>query len=211
VKTVGEILKKERERQKRTLLQIHRETRIPEKTLIALEDNDFTSLPPATFIKGFIQIYAKSLGLNSKRLIAIFRRDWQKRRKTEVVPQGLTKPLNKLVWTPKMTTFLIIGFIFVPFLGYLAFQLKNFFSPPPLVIETPLENEQIKEKSVAIKGKTEKDASVYVNDKLINIDEEGGFSYQLKLFPGENMIIITAVNRRGKQTSISRRIQAIEP
>jgi len=109
MKSVGQILKKERQKQGKTLNQINRETKIPEKNLIALETDDYASLPPATFIKGFIQIYAKSLDLDEKKLIAIFRRDWQKKEQTKIIPEGLTKPLDgqSSFWNPKTTVVLI--------------------------------------------------------------------------------------------------------
>ena len=86
MKSVGQILKKEREKQGRTILQIYRETKIPEKNLLALEADKYSSLPSATFIKGFISIYAKALELDEKKLIAIFRRDWKKREEAKIVP-----------------------------------------------------------------------------------------------------------------------------
>lgn len=212
MKSVGQILKKERQKQGKTLNQIHRETKIPEKNLIALETDDYASLPPATFIKGFIQIYAKSLDLDEKKLIAIFRRDWQKKEQTKIIPEGLTKPLDgqSSFWSPKTAMVLIISLFLIVFLSYLGFQLKKYFSPPSLTVERPLENEKVKEQTVEIKGRANQDASVYINDELININESGNFSYELKLFPGENTIYIKAINRRGKETSISRKVKLVD-
>ena len=212
MKSIGQILKKERQKQGKTILQIHRETKIPEKNLIALETDDYASLPPATFIKGFIQIYAGTLDLDEKKLIAIFRRDWQKKEKARIIPEGLVKPLDgqSSFWTPKTAMILIISLFFAVFLSYLGFQLKKYFSPPKVVVERPLEDEETEEETIEIKGKADKDSSVYINDELINIDETGSFSYEFKLFPGENTIYIKAVNRRGKETIVSRQVKVVD-
>jgi cytoskeletal protein RodZ len=212
MKSVGQILKQERKKQKKSILQIHRETKIPEQNIIALENNNFASLPPATFVKGFIQIYAKNLGLDEKKLIAVFRRDWRKKEKTKIVPEELKDSLTrqKFVWSPKMTLILATSFFLTIFIAYLGFQIKNFFSPPKLTIEKPQENEQIRGKTIEVKGETDKGASVYLNDELINPDEKGSFTYELKVFPGENTITIKAVDRREKQTTIERQITVID-
>ena len=208
MKTVGEILKQERLKQRKTILQIHKETKVPEKTIKALEADDFTSLPPATFVKGFIRIYAQTLGLEPKKLLVIFRRDWQENKKGEIIPRGLARPLNQsgFSWTPKTTLILVISTITFLFLSYVGFQLARFLLSPKLIVESPLENQKVEKETVEVVGKVNKEASVYVNNQLIETDEEGKFSYQLKLFPGENTIEVKAIDRRGKETLISRKV-----
>ena len=169
-------------------------------------------MPPSTFIKGFISIYAKTLDLDDKKLIAIFRRDWQKKEKVKIIPEGLVKPLDEQssFWTPKTAMILIISLFLAVFLSYLGFQIKKYFSPPKLVVEKPLNGDEIEGEIVEIKGRADKDSSVYVNDELINIDETGNFSYEFKLFPGESTIYIKAINRREKETEISREVKAVD-
>lgn len=212
MKTVGEILKQEREKQDKTILQIHRETKIPQKTLEALEADNFTSLPPATFVKGFIRVYAQTLDLEPKKLLAIFRRDWQESEKGEIVPKGLSQPLNPsgFGWTPKTAFILIISTLGLLFLAYIGLQLTRFLLPPKLSLESPLEGQKIEQEMVKIVGQASKDSSVYVNNQLIETDEEGKFSYQLKLFPGENRIEVKAVDRRDKETLLLRTIEAVD-
>jgi len=212
MKSVGQILKKRRQNQGMTLKQIHQETKIPEKNLIALEADNYTSLPSATFIKGFISIYAKTLDIDHKKLIAIFRRDSQKKEKAKIIPEGLAKPLNEQssFWTPRTAMILIISLFFTVFLSYFGFQIKKYFSPPKVVVERPLDGEEIEGEIVKVEGKADKDSSVYINDQLINIDEAGNFFYEFKLFSRENSIEIKAVNRRGKETLIYRKIKMVD-
>jgi cytoskeletal protein RodZ len=60
----GEYLKREREQRGVPLNEISARTRVPMKYLLAIEADDFDSLPSATFVKGFIRSYCKHLGLD---------------------------------------------------------------------------------------------------------------------------------------------------
>lgn len=211
MKTVGEILTTERIKQHKTLLQIHRQTKIPQKTLIALEANDFNHLPPAIFIIGFIKIYSQVLGLSSEKLLAIFRRDWQKKDTKEILPLVLKQSDEqaKLHWTPKITGLVLIFALIALFLAYFGFQLIKLLTPPTLTIEKPLENQEINQETVEIIGQSSPDTGVYINDQLVNTDENGRFSYQLRLFPGENTINVTAIDRREKKTTVTRKVKLV--
>jgi len=77
-------------------------------------------------------------------------------------------------------------------------------------LDQPREGEVFKEEKVIISGQTKKGTSVSINDKLIEVDKDGKFEYQIKLFPGENTIIITAINRHNKQKTITRKIKLVD-
>lgn len=211
MKTVGEVLRNERLRQKKTLRQLYQQTKIPEKTLKALEEDDYSQLPSATFIKGFIKIYAQSLNLDKDKLLAVFRRDWEKQEERKILPKGLARPLDRLsFWNPKTGLILIISFIVTIILIYFGLQLKNFLLPPSLVLTTPEENQKIDKEEITVAGKTNKDASLTINGQTVSLDDDGSFSYQLKALPGEKTIIVVATNRHGKKTTIQRTIEVID-
>lgn len=66
--TIGQLLKKEREKKKRTIEQAHEETKISINVLRALEEDDVTAFPSDTYHKGFLRNYAAWLGLDGNRL-----------------------------------------------------------------------------------------------------------------------------------------------
>ncbi|MFN7932175.1 MAG: DUF4115 domain-containing protein [Bryobacteraceae bacterium] len=68
--SVGEILKKERQRQGLDLAMIAERTRIKLQYLQALEQNDFDSLPGRFFARSFATQYATYLGVNNEQLQA---------------------------------------------------------------------------------------------------------------------------------------------
>ena len=59
---------------------------------------------------------------------------------------------------------------------------------------------------VEVKGNSDRDAVVSINEELINLDNQGDFSEEISLSPGENILRIEAVSRRGKKSVIERKI-----
>ena len=66
--SVGIILKKERERQKREPAEIAEELCITQRYLRAIEQDDLGSLPGAFFYKSFVKQYAAILGVDEMLL-----------------------------------------------------------------------------------------------------------------------------------------------
>lgn len=72
VQRPGEYLRQIRLNQKKELADAGKELNIPVKTLIALEEDDYKSLPEVTFIKGYYRIYAKYLNVDASTIIQSF-------------------------------------------------------------------------------------------------------------------------------------------
>jgi len=205
METVGELLKKTREEQQKTLKTIAQNTKIPLRILEALEENDFASLPPATFIQGFIKNYAQELGLNPQRLLAIFRRDFrQKQSKNKLFLKLETE--SGFRWTPKMTIITAIILFLLLFSGYLFFQYQHLWGQPELKIFTPAQNAELREKQIKLEGKTDPEATLTINNEVISLDEEGNFQKEIELFEGENKILIEAISSKGKSIKVEREV-----
>src|SRR3989338_11411183 len=76
MRTVGQVLKEEREKRFYTLDEVEKTTKIRKELLEALEAGQYQKLPPHTFVQGFIKNYGKFLGLNPEKLLAVFRREF---------------------------------------------------------------------------------------------------------------------------------------
>ncbi len=72
METLGEFFQRAREQQGLSLAQIASQTRIQERHLQALEEEDFASLPAKVFTKGFVRSYARSLGLDEDEALQLF-------------------------------------------------------------------------------------------------------------------------------------------
>ena len=68
----GEYLRQIRISQQRDLKAVASELKMPLKTLEALEEDEYTALPEATFIKGYYRSYAKLLKVDATKIILRF-------------------------------------------------------------------------------------------------------------------------------------------
>lgn len=126
MRTVGEILKKERLEQNLTLKEIGEQTKIGKEYLSALEEDCYQDLPGAAYIQGFIKSYSQILGLKSGPLLAIFRRDYKEKTKPVF---SLPRP-EGFCWTPRLTFISLLILTALFFFGYLFWQYHLLLGSP---------------------------------------------------------------------------------
>ena len=80
---VGRYLKNIRLARGITIGEIARVTRVPERSIIALEDDRFDDLPGEVFVRGFLKAYARALSISVDDMLA---RYTSSRRVARVVP-----------------------------------------------------------------------------------------------------------------------------
>ena len=69
---IGQILNQEREHKGFSLEQVAEWTCISERQLKAIEEGDMKALPAKAYVRGFIQAYSKSIGVNAQPLLKLF-------------------------------------------------------------------------------------------------------------------------------------------
>ena len=95
MKTVGQILQKNRIDKGISLEQVVFQTKIRQDILLALENDDFQKLSSLASIKGLLKSYADFLNLPSEQIIAVFRRDFGRKEKKKVIPSGFLTPISQ--------------------------------------------------------------------------------------------------------------------
>ena len=60
-----------------------------------------------------------------------------------------------------------------------------------------------KQKNVTIRGTTEIDSSVTINDRIATVNDDGGFSLNYALSNGENDLVIKSVDKAGNEKEIN--------
>lgn len=208
MRTVGQILKEEREKKFYTLDEVEKFTKIRKELLQALEAGQYNKLPPATFVQGFIKNYGKFLGLNTEKLLSYFRREFSEGKNPPRILDSLKNPIDdkKFRLTPSR---ILIGMIFTlvaVFFIYLWFQYRFLVGSPILEITQPVDQFTTTTNEVQILGKTDPEVKVSINDQEIPVDQNGKFSQSIKLSENVNNIIITATSKGGKVTKIQRTI-----
>lgn len=211
--TAGKILKKERENKNYSLEDISSAIKIQKKYLEALENDEYSKFPSSVYAKGFLQNYAKFLGVNSNRVLALYRRSMGE--DPEQIVNSSEKKIKqpKIVLTPGLIVVSIVVVLVLVTFGYLFYQFYNFRKPPKLDVTSPEGNITVEEQQLKIEGGTEPDIFLTVNDEPVRVDENGNFKVDITLSPGTNTIIIKAqhpdnVNR---EAVVTRNIEYVPP
>lgn len=77
---------------------------------------------------------------------------------------------------------------------------------PKLTIDSPSGDPTVKESTFIVKGTSDPNTQVSVNDRWALVDAEGSFSYTLQLANGENMLKIVSTDDAGNTTEVSRKV-----
>lgn len=201
MKTAGDLLKNKRLALELNLEEVSRRTKVKPEYLSALEDSDFDRLPNSVVTKGYLKSYAKVLHINPDTLIAMYRRDYEEVMGA-IMPHGLVEPLLKrthLLSIPLiLATVAILGFV-----GFLLYQLVNYWRLPSLEVIQPLDGDLYGE-TITIKGRTAPTATIKVDDQTILVNQDGEFSLERKYPAGTHRILIQATDREGKSRLLER-------
>ncbi len=196
--TAGEILKNKRLELKFTYTQVNELTKIPLENIKALEKEKFDDLPSFTFVKGMVQNYAKAVGLDPAKLIPILRRDYDKRQQKKIMPSGIVKPLNRVGladWLQHPVILGVAGLILLA--GLIGWSWWKVYQPPQLVVDSPKSGQTLFN-PVQIVGRTERDASLTLNGKTLNVEPDGRFEAEFSGPIGQNTLEFQAASRRQK-------------
>lgn len=208
MRTVGQILKQEREAKFYTLDEVEKATKIRQELLEALEAGKYEKLPPPTFIQGFIKNYAKFLRLDSVKLLAIFRRDFENKLKREDVLDAFANPLDleKLRITPTRVLGTVIILIVLIFFTYLWFQYRSLVSAPNLTLSQPQDQLVVENPEVVVEGKTDPEVKVMINNQSVGVNDTGEFNQGVRLSSGVNKITVTAISKFGQKVEVERTV-----
>ncbi len=207
-KTIGEIIRDQRLKHQVDLPELSRKTRIRLEYLKALENNQFDQLPAATFVKGYIKIYARIFGFDHKPLIALLRRDYKESAKGMLIPRDFINPVLKRKKVNKPVTWIVLSLVavFITLFSYIAWQWYSYNQPPRLVIQQP-EEDQIVSSQVEIQGETVMDVILTINSQPVAVRSDGKFQHTIHLpREGINTISIKATDRKGKTAELQRSV-----
>jgi len=203
--TVGEILRNKRLERKLTLSQIEKSTKIREKFLYLIENNEFDKFSSQTVLRGFIKNYATLLGLPIPEIMAFYRR--QSDEKFIVLTPKESEVKSGFAITPRIFTLSSIGIALSLFFLFLIYQYWQFVSAPPLIIDRPPENTVFQTDEVEIAGKTDPDAMLTINDQPVKVSETGSFTVKIPLSAGLNTLTFKASNKYQKTTTKLRHLR----
>lgn len=189
-----------------SLEDISTATKIRPNFLTAIEKGEYDKLPSPAYAQGFVRNYASYLGLSQKEILALFRREFDYKKNIKVLPDSMTRKQEFSLTRIHIQRSVIAALFFLLVLsGYLLYQYRAIFMPPELIINSPKENSQNK-KDITVSGKTDPNATLFINNDPVALNSDGDFNKNLTLFPGTTSITIKAINRFGKETTTRRTV-----
>lgn len=205
--SVGGILQKQRINKGLTLHQIEKYTRIRERFLKAIEENDWNFFTSKIYITGIIKNYSRFLDLDEDKMLAFFRREYEKKEvikfKRKVSSRFLISDSKKYI------TIFLIG-IFVFFIAYFALQLRQYISPPEVVLISPTVSIFKRTDKIRIIGRTEKESTITLFGDRVYQNKEGLFEFDFPLSTKRNELILEVVGANGKKTIFKKEFIKIE-
>ncbi len=208
MRTVGQVLKEEREKKIYTLEEIEKATKIRKEMLVALEAGQYNKLPPSTFVQGFIKNYGKFLGLDTEKLLAIYRREFSDTKNPPRIMEAWSHPLGnrRFQVTPSKALGAVVVTLIFAFFGYLWFEYSFLVGAPFLEVSSPPNQVTIENDFVKVEGKTDPEAKVSINNQEIQVDLSGKFTQDIKLTESVNNIVVTSTGKSGQSAKVERTV-----
>lgn len=208
MRTVGQILKDARELKLYTLEEVEKHTRIRKELLEALEKDEYHKLPPATFVQGFIKNYGSFLNLDTSKLLAVFRRDFESKKHPPLVMQSFSKPIKtkKFRITPSRVLGVIVFIIILGFFSYLWVEYRQFVGAPALLVNSPSDQQTVDVTTVLVSGTTDPETKITVNNQEIGVDNSGHFQEDIKLSGSTNTVTVVATSKFGQSAKVERTV-----
>jgi len=203
MRTIGKIFKESRIRKRISLSRLEELTKIKKEFIRAIENDDWESLPEYPSVLGFVKSISGRVGIDSKKAIALLRRDYPPK---DVKVNSKLDISKRFIWSPKLTFLVGISIVIIIIAVYLGVEYKKFISPPKLDLILPKEGQVIDNKHLLVEGVTDVDSTIKVNNQPILVDENGKFSFELEISEKTGDIVVIARSRSGKETVLKRDI-----
>lgn len=193
-------LRRTRLEKKRSLTQASEATGIQLKYLEYFESGEYQKLPGDMYARAWLKLYAEFLGLSSEELLTEYKveksisdklkkvEDQDKR--ASFSPLQLLRPLN--IKTASVLVVVLAVFV------YLGWEVKNILTPPEIMISQPENNLRTADSSVEIRGTTEPEVQLTINNEIVLLDERGNFVQTVNLVSGLNNLLISAKKKHSK-------------
>lgn len=211
--TLGEKLRKFRTEHRKSLLEVSRSIKIQVKYLEALETGAYGNLPADVYVKGFLRSYARYLGCDEEAILRMYERERHiqssLKKKTVSTRDSMEMRWPSIIVTSKTVWTACIVLALSGVVLYLVREYHTFVSAPRLVLLEPKDQGVVSETDIVVRGETDRGARVLINGQPVFIDAEGRFLEKLLLQPGLNTLVVSAVNRFGKERVETLTVEAV--
>jgi|GEM_PF-1664069 len=209
--SLGAYLHHVRQQRGISLEKVTEKTKILPHLLKALEEDNYSSLPPSAFLKGMIRKYARFLKLDPEKVIHLYQKSNGRRLvsgKYDLPPQNrfLIKQFNIFPILKKSLLYFLRSAFFILLGIYFLYEGFLFLLPPRIILTSPLTDFSTSQAKLLLTGKVKRGKVLYLKDREIPLGADGSFQEEIILSPGLNKIRLRAINNLGKTTSATRNI-----
>ncbi len=199
--SVGSLLKQTREKKKLSLKEAEKHIKVRQKYITSIESDNWDIFSSKIYIEGILKNYARYLELDERKVIAFFRREYEKKEdirfKRRVHEGELSSDSRKTM----RSMIAVIGFfVFV----YVVFQFYLYLKPPSIQVTIPQTVVTKNTDRIKVSGSTEKESVLTINGERVYLNKNGGFEYVVPLQTKQNKIIFEVVGANEKKTVLER-------
>jgi len=205
IDTLGDYLKKIREKLNLDIKTVSLLTQIKPVYLENLEAGAYDKLPADVYIRGFIKNLSQLYRIDEEALIAQFEKEHGFAQAH--TQRALLHP-PKIWLTPRLVIIVASVLVFLVAFGYVASQISSVLTPPKLAIAEPVNDQTVSGNSIVVAGDAEIGSDVFINDQAVFLDKNGQFNENVILSEGLNTIEIKAKNKFNKVSTVTRKINA---
>ena len=175
---------------------------IPLKHIEHLSTGEYDRLPPAPYVRGYLNVLGELLQFDPLPI-------WEHFKTVSAIPSsgsGDRLPLNRFAPRP-LIGYVWVGVATVVLLGYLGFRFSKIFGQPVLRVENPHETlATVSSRDFIVRGNLENGDTLLVNGEVTSLGQNGGFEKRITLQPGLNTLQISAKKFLGKEISLIRQV-----
>ncbi len=217
--SLSELLRKRRDELGYTLKDVERATNIRNVYLEQIEAGDYDRLADDVYAKGYVKNYADFLGFDTKPIMQLYTKERVAHRHvsadahSRLKASGFSlKPIggDSVVVTPKAFTILLGVATFLIAAGYIIWQFVLLASPPKITLNSQIPA-TVSTNYVIVSGQVDAGSDLFINNSPVLISPDGSFSERIAVQDGNNPIAISARNKLGKTSTVSRNIVAQLP
>ena len=205
IDTLGEYLKSVREQLNFEIKIVSTLSQIKPGYLEDLEAGNYAQLPAEVYLRGFLKSLAQLYGIKEQILIDQYEKERGLAPASGAIPKSQTQPFSL---TPKILVLSLSILVGLVALFYIGGEVRSVLVPPLLEVSEPGSDTSVAGNSLVISGRAEVGADVTINDQAVRTDSRGQFTETLILRPGLNVVQVTARNKFGKTTVLTRQISS---
>lgn len=215
IQTVAELLVFARQQRQASVEDAARDLQISSFYIEALEQGDYARLPCLIYSRNFVKQYGAWLGLHVPPLVTLFEEEWKLFEKLQPVlinvPRRRMGVKSSDLWKlPRYARLAVATTVVCAVIAYLGLELYQLRQPPQLVVDSPAEEQLLTKQLVQVRGQTEPEAEISINNQIILTNAQGRFNENVALLPGVNVIEIQAKKKYSRESKVYRKIIVTE-